>query len=138
MIEGMLTFKTISEFYDADPQGRRRSEEAGYGVFWRMRPFSDYWRVSYIRNTGEVYGVHLSGRDDGAGPVVVLGTFPPDAVTDRRGENRLFYRTLERWLDGWPQECRSGPNSLLWVKERLDSAVVGEPWTAARWMGMEE
>ena len=88
-------YRSIEEFHDADPR-RRHSDEADYGSHWRLYPFHGLWRVSYVRDTGEVYAVRQSGRP--AGPVLILGTVPADEVADeRRG---LYYRTLDRILEG--------------------------------------
>jgi hypothetical protein len=101
----------LDEFYAQDPR-RKASPEADYGVWWyetgRNYPA---WRVSYIQRTGEVYAVSTASRF-----VMVLGTIPPDA-------GDIFYRTLDRILVGWAEECGK-PNSLAWVRKRLAAAEV--------------
>jgi len=80
----------IEEFYNEDPR-RRASGEADYGVWWMNElPFPKH-RVSYIQATGEVYSVQLVP----GGAVDVLGQVKPD-------DSDLYYRTLDRILDGWP------------------------------------
>ena len=111
-------FKTLEAFYDGNPE-RRYSGEAGYGVHWKLAPWPHSWRVAYVRNTGEIYAVHL----DGAGsPVFILGTVPPDPETSFR---ETYYRTLDRILEGWPEHCGQ-PAGLAWVKERLTAWTKGE------------
>lgn len=111
-------FKDVDEFYDDNPE-RRFSEEAGYGVHWRLDHPSDRFRVSYIRATGELYQV----GDGGRGPVTLLGTFPidDDAGDDWRNP---WYRGLNHHLregepNGWPHQCGK-PNGLLWLLSRLE------------------
>ena len=104
-------YGTFLEFYTENPD-RRWSEEADYGGYWRLEPWEGRWRVSYVRKTGEVYAVN-----HGVGPVIVLGWVQPDPVADERKE--LYYRTLEKVLEGWG-EARRGGWSLKWVAERLD------------------
>ena len=81
--------------------------EADYGVHWRQHPWPGAWRVSYVRDTGEVYALHQD-----QGPLLVLGWVAPDP-------QEIYYATLELILDGWPAVCGQR-NGLGWVKERLD------------------
>jgi hypothetical protein len=101
----------LDGFHLQDPR-RKASREADYGVWWyeRGRNFPAY-RVSYIKLTGEVYAVSTSSRS-----VMVLAVVPPD-------EGKYYYRTLDRILDGWEDECGK-PGSLAWVRERLAAARV--------------
>ena len=52
-----LVYPTLEAYYAADER-RRRNEEADYGVHWRLEGREHRWRVSYVRNTGELYVVH--------------------------------------------------------------------------------
>ena len=47
-------YPTLEAYYAADER-RLRSEECNYGVHWRLDGWEYRWRVSYVRNTGEVY-----------------------------------------------------------------------------------
>lgn len=100
----------LSEFY-SENSIRKKSPEADYGVWWYdTQPFPPH-RVTYIRDTGEVYAVAL----DNSREVEILGLVPPDV------DLNVYYRTLDRILDGWSEECgRCG--SLDWVRERLVAA----------------
>lgn len=113
-----MFFKDVEDFYDQNPD-RRFSEEADYGVHWRLAHPFERFRVSYIKATGELYQV----GDGGRGPVILLGTFPvdQDAGDDWR---RPWYKGLNRHLregepDGWGHQCTK-PNSLLWLLSRLE------------------
>ena len=108
-------YRSIEEFYDTDPS-RRHSNEADYGAHWRVHP----WRVSYVRDTGEVYAVRQNGRPQGR--VLVLGVVPADEVTDERRD--LYYRTQEGVLEGWPEPC-TRTEGLWWVRDRLAAAGRG-------------
>ena len=103
-------FDSLETFYDARP-ARRSSPEAAYGVRWRMNPCRHHWRVSYIRDTGEVYAIPT----DGDGPVLLLGSFPPDDTNDSRD---VWYRGLDEFLDGWT-EYYGIDEGLRWLWNRL-------------------
>lgn len=114
-------YPSLDAFYAAN-EARRGSGEADYGCWWmEERPYPKY-RISYVRGTGEVYAVALTGRnsrrgdgDEGA-QVEVLGIVPPDKNDPL--SMRTYYRTLDRILEGWPDHC-GHPNGLAWVRERL-------------------
>ena len=118
-------FPTIEDYYAADDR-RRRSGEADYGCHWRLEGWTGAWRVSYVHATGEVYAVYLgrtlpAGGRAGDGPVFLLGVVPPDPIAE--GDRRsLYYATLERVLDGWPDRCGE-PDGLRWIKETLARAT---------------
>ena len=107
----MDCYPNIEEFYSAVP-ARRFSGEANYGVWWVEggNPAVPCWRVSYVRDTEEVYAVR-----SGDGPVRVLGTFPVDP--DAQPED-VYYSGLDSHLDGWGERCGQ-LNSLAWITERL-------------------
>ncbi len=67
-------YLSLEAFYDDNP-ARRASPEADYGVWW-LGPDGFYprWRVSYIRDTGEVYAFA-----QGKGAVELLGVVKADA-----------------------------------------------------------
>ena len=109
----MSMFPTLDAYY-ADDLRRRRSPEADYGVHWRLNGWDYRWRVSYVRDTGEVYALH-QGRT--IGPLFILASVPPDPVPD--GDRRsLYYASLDAILDGWAEQC-GRPDSLRWVRDRL-------------------
>ncbi len=131
----ITTFESLESFYSDNP-ARRRSPEAGYGVHWRLDGWRGTWRVSYVRDTGEVYAVFQgptrpgrlptgevavsSGTEEG--PVLALGTFPID---ENAGPRDIYYRGLEQFLSGWAERC-SEPNGLAWMIQRIDEAQDGE------------
>ena len=104
-------YPDMDAFNAADPR-RNGPHQCDYGVHWRLDGWQERWRVSYVRDTGEIYAV-LLGRT--LGPVFVLGTVPPDPTDD---QNRRYWGTLEQILDGWAERCAE-PNSLAWVRDRL-------------------
>ena len=126
-------YRTVIDFYRADDTGQRgASPEADYGVHWRLTPWPEPWRVSYIQFTGEIYAVHqaidwCSGRPRtmAFGPVLVLGLVFPDHydVITRPGQP-VFYATLDTVLEGWTEACGNGRpdadrDSLLWARDRI-------------------
>lgn len=60
---------------------RKRSSEVDFGVWWQL-PTSPYtWRVSWIKDTGELYAREQAPNSD---RFVLLGIFPTrEAVEDR-------------------------------------------------------
>ena len=112
-----MFFQDIEEFYNHKPE-RRYSEEADYGVHWRLSNNADRFRVSYIRATGEIYQV----QSGGTGAVILLGTFPVD---QEAGPGERYYSGLDKHLgdsepDGWAHQCGK-PNSLSWLLNRLET-----------------
>ena len=125
-------FKNVEEFY-SDNSARRSSPEAGYGVHWRLDGWTGTWRVSYVRDTGEVYAMFQGptqfgrlptgetvvsfGKEEGS--VLLLGHFPID---EEAGPRDVYYRGLEHLLEGWPERCVQ-PNGLVWVIEKLGGSA---------------
>ena len=124
----MENFKNVEDFY-SDNSARRYSPEAGYGVHWKLEGWPNSWRVSYVRDTGEVYAVQQGPQRGGVlptgeifittgpgeGPVLLLGHFPID---EEAGPYDVYYHGLEALLEGWPEHC-GRPNGLAWVIERM-------------------
>jgi hypothetical protein len=108
---------SIDAFY-GDTRARRWSPASDYGVHWssggRRWP---QWRVSYLKDTGEIYAVRLSGSP--CGPVRLLGVVTPDVGMARL--HGVWYASLDRILDGWAEH---GPEtrSVEWVADRLAEA----------------
>ena len=105
----MNSYPNIKTFYNEN-MARLRSGEADYGAWWHDGVGAEFWRVSYIQATGEVYAVRHQD-----GPVEVLGVVPPDHLETDRGP---YYRKLDRILDGWSEHCGK-LNSLAWVRAKL-------------------
>jgi hypothetical protein len=118
-------FPTLAAFYDANP-ARATSPESDYGVHWHEGDATfPVWRVSYIKDTGEIYAIRLQGRDD---RVTLLGRCNPDPAD-------VYYRTLDKILDGWA-ELDAERRRLSWVAGRLSGApnalILAEPATLVR------
>lgn len=107
MPDTQLTETTKDVFFAR--QDRALSLEADYGVHWRHEPFTwPVWRVSYIRNTGEVYAIEQHAR----ARVIILGTVPADDPAI----DGIYYRTLDQILDGWADEPH---RDITWVADRI-------------------
>ena len=128
MSTAKVMYATLEADYAADER-RLCSEEADYGVHWRLQGWEYRWRVSYVRNTGEIYAVHQGSTIE---PVFVLAVVPPDPVAD--GDRRsLFYATLEAILDGWPEQC--GRLDSTDVTIRRPVTVPADVYAAGRCLG---
>jgi len=104
------TFASIEDFYGA--RGGERSGEIDFGVNWfdapapvelgavRVRVTRQPHRVSYVRDTGDIYLVGLWDRG-----VELLG----NASTEEEAE---------RQLEGWVDAC-GGLGSLEWIRARF-------------------
>lgn len=95
-------FGSLESFYDADPR-RRQSGECDYGVWWTIAGHPPFYRVSYVRATGEVYCLNLSSRE-----VKVVGIVKPN-------KGRNYHRRCDFVLLGWAE----GPQTIGWLTERL-------------------
>lgn len=107
----------VEDFYSADP-ARRMSGEADYGVMWTIAPLTwPTWRVSYVRDTGEVYACCLGGTTEQRGDVLILGTLAP-AEGERRlveaAEGNHWTQPLDDLLAGWAEQ-----HDLAWVAYKL-------------------
>ena len=124
-------YESLESFYQQNTE-RRYSGEAEYGCHWTLLNENDSvmtaprWRVSYVRNTGEVYAVVLSRQE---APLYVLAVVPPDDV-DYNDFRRPYYGTLEKILDGWAERCAK-PNSLPWVVETFQAWTKRQAFTGA-------
>ena len=98
-----------------------------------MDGWPNSWRVSYVRDTSEIYAVHQGPIQTGIlptgeiiiangleeGPVLLIGHFPIDQET---GPRDVYYHSLEKHLEGWPERCVQ-PNGLVWVIEKLGGSA---------------
>ena len=50
-------FEGLEHFESTEP-ARRSSPDIDYGFHWRLTGWTGSWRVSYVRDTGEVYALH--------------------------------------------------------------------------------
>ena len=131
----ITTFEDLESFYSENP-ARRRSPESSHGVHWQLDGWDGAWRVSYIRDTGEVYalfqgptqvGVLPTGESfvssgKGTGPVLTIGTFPVD---ENPGPDDVYYLNLDLFLSGWMDHCDE-PNGLAWMIRKMAQASLDE------------
>ena len=101
-------FSSVERFYQ-DDERRRGSPEADYGVHWRQSGHPGRLRVSYVKDTGELYAVNGANST-----TILLGRFPADPEDP-------YYETLDRALEGWAAECPANPDGLSWIVGRLES-----------------
>ena len=109
----ITTFEDLESFYSDNP-ARRRSPEAGYGVHWRLDGWAGTWRVSCVRDTGEVYALHYNGH----APLMLLGAFPIDPEA---GPQDVCCQGLDHFLEKWTAHC--GPlDGLAWLVRKMAQA----------------
>lgn len=96
-------------FHAADPR-RRTSAEVDLGATWRWAESNDAWRVSWIRDTGELYLCRADGYDGECTDVSVV------AVVEREAD-------LDALVDGW-REFRFDPDGLSWLAGRLQPVAA--------------
>lgn len=104
-------FVSIDEFY-ADRPRRTRSGEMDFGVWWfdaRQLTF----RISAIKDTGEVYSLQQRGADAGRVTVLLAGLPVGEAC----------YDMAEALLEGWADKCGT-PSSYEWAVGALARAEV--------------
>ena len=92
-------------FHDADRR-RRTSAEVDFGATWREAGSNDAWRLSWIRDTGELYLCRADGYDGSCTDVQVLAVLPTDAAVDAL-------------LEGW-RDVRDDPDGLGWLRSRVE------------------
>jgi hypothetical protein len=97
------SFPSLSSFY-LDNRRRVGSREVDIGLWWRQGSDGPLHRAAWVRDTGELYLVHLGPPDVGGGKVELLATV---ADQDR----------LEQALAGWRDECGKA-DSLEWLRRR--------------------
>ena len=107
-------YLTVADFY-RDDQERAVSPEAQYGVWWQLGGSRGQWRISYVQRTGEVYAVNWDIGQESDGPLVILGTVPPDGGPETL---HVYYHTLDAILAGYGEVCL-GSASVEWVYDRL-------------------
>ena len=106
-MHALSTWADELEFTAADPR-RRTSPELDLGATWRAAGSNDAWRVSWLRDTGELYVCRADGWDGSCTDVAVLAVVPRES-------------DLDALLDGW-REQRVDPDGLGWLDARLQVA----------------
>jgi hypothetical protein len=90
-------------FTDADPR-RRTSAVVDLGATWRWDGSNDAWKLTWLRDTGELYVCRADGWDGSCTDVAVLAVVASEAE-------------LDGMLAGW-QDRRTDPDGLSWVVGR--------------------
>jgi hypothetical protein len=93
-----------STFHAEDPR-RRVSAEVEFGATWREQGSNDAWRLSWLRDTGELYRCRTDGYDGSCTDVFLL------AVVAREVD-------VDAMLEGW-QDYRTDPDGLAWLGGRV-------------------
>ena len=91
---------------------RRDSVEFDYGARWTMENSPGTWRISYVRETGEIYALRFRGA--ASGPLLLLGRGPAKD-----------HHAVDRVLEGWEQENHSS-HRLEWAMERIATQLEGK------------
>ena len=103
-MHALSTWDDEDAFAAADPR-RRTSPVVDLAATWRAAGSNDAWRLTWVRDTGELYLCRADGYDGSCTDVRVL------AVVDSEDE-------LDRLVDGW-RDRRHDPDGLSWLEGRL-------------------
>ena len=94
----------------AEDARRRTSDQLDLGATWRFGGSNDAWRLSWLRDTGELYICRADGYDGCCTDVHVV------TVVTRESD-------LDLLLEGW-QDRRTDPDGLAWVVGRVRPLAV--------------
>ncbi len=94
----------------ADDPRRGRSDQLDLGATWRSAESNDAWRLSWVRDTGELYRCRADGYDGSCTDVHLLAVLPAEADVDAL-------------LEGW-REHRTEPDGLAWVLHRTGTSAA--------------
>jgi hypothetical protein len=94
----------------AEDARRRTSDQLDLGATWREEGSNDAWRLSWLRETGELYLCRADGHDGSCSDVRLL------AVVGREAD-------LDALLDGW-RDLRTDPDGLSWLLGRICPLAV--------------
>ncbi len=108
-MHALSTWTDEPAFHAADAR-RRVSFEVDFGATWRTAGSNDAWRVSWIRETGELYLCRADGHDGSCTDVAVLAVVAGEADVDAM-------------LEGWP-ERRTDPDGLSWLAGRVHTLAA--------------
>lgn len=108
-MHALSTWADEDEFCAADPR-RRTSSEVDFGATWREAGSNDAWRLSWLRDTGELYLCRADGYDGSCTDVRVL------AVLEREPD-------VDAMLEGW-RDLRFDPDGLTWLGQRVSPLVA--------------
>lgn len=105
----LSTWTDEEAFYAADPR-RATSSEVDLGGTWRWDGSNDAWRLTWLRETGELYVCRTDGYEGSCTDVHVLALLPTE-------------QELDAAVDGW-RERRTDPGGLTWLLERISPLAV--------------
>ena len=94
----------------ADDPRRGTSDQLDLGATWRVEGSNDAWRLSWLRDTGELYVCRADGYDGSCTDVHVL------TVVRREAD-------LDAMLDGW-RDRRTDPDGMSWLLGRVSPLAV--------------
>ena len=94
----------------ADDPRRGISDVLDLGATWRVAGSNDAWRLSWLRDTGELYVCRADGYDGSCTDVHLLAGIASE-------------RDLDALLDGW-RELRTDPDGLSWVLGRVTPLAI--------------
>ena len=103
------TWPDEDAFVAEDPR-RGRSDQLDLGATWRWAGSNDAWRLTWVRDTGELYLCRADGHDGSCTEVALLAVLPRE-------------RDVDLLLDGW-QERRTDPDGLSWLLRRAAPLAV--------------
>ena len=101
--------------FSADDPRRGRSDSLDLGATWREQGSNDAWRLTWLRDTGELYVCRADGHDGSCSDVRLLTVLPGEAEVDAL-------------LDGW-SERRTDPDGLRWLHRRTAPLAGSAPGT---------
>lgn len=116
-LDRLASWPSLQAFYGGDDR-RATSGESDFGCWWLSGNLGrTVYRVSAVKDTGEIYIIRLSQglHDEHPGVIYLAGRFTPGDYTD-----------AESTLDGWADVCGSS-DSLNWALERLVPTLERSP-----------
>lgn len=108
-MHALSTWADEVSFAGADPR-RRTSSEVDFGATWRAADSNDAWRLSWLRDTGELYLCRADGYDGSCTDVSVI------AVLSRESD-------VDSLLEGW-RNYRFDPDGLSWLDARVSGLLA--------------
>lgn len=94
----------------AEDARRGTSDQVDLGATWRFGESNDAWRLTWLRDTGELYICRADGYDGSCTDVHVVAVVPRE-------------RDLDLMLEGW-RDRRTDPDGLSWVVGRIRPLAV--------------
>ena len=108
-MHALSTWDDEVAFAAADPR-RSTSSVVDLAATWRAAGSNDAWRLTWVRDTGELYACRADGYDGSCTDVSVIAIVPTEAEVDVL-------------LDGW-RDVRDDPDGIGWLSGRLCVAAA--------------